>query len=126
MTKEGTDWLHDFLEFLHIHYTGWDVPLNDFFEKEYEIEKTDTHRGEAILELLKSLQQQNLITWTTQPGIDIINTPPTLADYKWNAKLTFQGLVYITNHLRLEEQHVIEKQNKIITKISLAILGLTM
>lgn len=126
MTKEGTDWTHDFLEFLHIHYTGWDVPLNTFFEDEYGIEKTDTHRGEAVLELLKSLQTQNLITWTTQPGLDIVNTPPTLADYNWNARLTFPGLVYITNHLRFKEQLIIEKQNKRITKISLAILGLTM
>src|SRR4051812_22590085 len=124
MTQEGKDWLNDFLEFLYVHYTGWDVPLNTFFEKEFVIDPKSEHRGVAIRDFLNELQMEAMITWVTQPVIDH-NKPITLEAYKFNARLTFTGLTYIQGYISNKKRDKIEKQNVLLTGISIFIAFLT-
>ena len=53
------------------------------------------------------------------------NTTVTLDKYRFHCRLTFDGLVYTENYLRLKGQHKIERQNRNITFIGILIAALT-
>lgn len=141
MDKPKRDWIHAILEFLHTNYTAYNVPIHSFLTNELKIKINDGNSGRKIYDTLKELEIKKLIELETtdhnlkEVNLNIIpkdNTSITLDKYWFHVKLTFDGLVYIGNYLRLEEQansslltdNSIRNVNKLfIATVIIALLG---
>jgi hypothetical protein len=94
---------NDFLKYLYKHYTAWDVPINTYFKKHFRVTESSDNEGRKIVEFLEELKANKMISWVTQPEFD--NTQSvTVSKYTFNARLTFEGLNYISGYIRLKRQ----------------------
>jgi hypothetical protein len=131
------DWPHKILVFLFQHYTAFNVPMNTFLQNDVLVGRTEYagNLGRKIVRTLDELKLQNLLTWEpTDMKIEAVTLNPdlndnisvTLAVVMFHARLTFDGLKYVENYLRLKGQDIIRRQNKVITWLSVGITFLTM
>ena len=94
-----------FLKYLYKNYTAWDVPINTYFEPHFNLKKNDENEGQKIVDFLDELRNNKMISWITQPMlISGPNDLVTLSKYTFNARLTFEGLIYITGYIRMKRQ----------------------
>jgi len=113
MSNKRHDWPHKILKHLFENYSGFDVHLNPFLEKDLNIGLNDGNLGRKVVRLLKELKTLGLITWIHSDhknetlelkDDDNDNTSVTLAVYWFHARLTFDGLSYISTYTSKKKQ----------------------
>jgi hypothetical protein len=116
MSNKRQDWPHKILVHLFENYSGFDVHLNPFLQKDLNIGLNDGNLARKVVRTLKELKNRGLITWTHSDhknetielnDDDNDNTSVTLAVYWFHARLTFDGLVYISTYSRQTKQDLL-------------------
>jgi hypothetical protein len=128
MKGDTKDWSHIILKHLFKEYTVFDVHFKDnFLSNKLGIGQRDGNLGRKLVRTLQELEEKKLVVLRISDHNNqevVINTDPndntsiTLDKYWFHVRLTFDGLVYIGNYLRIKKQDTF-------TIISLVILGLT-
>ena len=105
------DWFHSILEFLYKEhpFDGQDVPLNDFFINNLNIENHDLEKAKQLRTVLEHLQKSEFMGWKNDSvlggsilgGDGITHTTPkkytgTLEFNKVSVKLTLKGHKYFS------------------------------
>jgi phage pi2 protein 07 len=127
MKNKSQDWPHEILKHLFKEYSGFDVYINSFLQPHLNIPEDDSNLRRKVVRTLQELEKRQLITWSytdhKNEQIEMSddyhdNTTVNLNKYRFHVRLTFDGLVYIGNYLRLKKQDTF-------TIISLSTLALT-